>query len=239
MIYIDIKSIHVYFIQDFKYESWFVLTRFLPGKVQKRGSVIWRLREGRRSSHSYFPQKVRPEDGGANWNIQVETLDLAPKENRRGIILVPLQTIREPSAVKKQTHSEESDLGPGNTETEASKSTKNSRSESISCRSSREILRSSGICSGSGSGTGSELNLEKPAGWKGSSTCQTAIFLTPNRVFYSSVLYLYASSDTNRSLEKMKNGRTELEFGWRSLSKRSRMGSGRNSVDLNILELSS
>ena len=50
--------------RKWKYESRFALTRFLPRKVLKRGSVIRRLREGRRSSHSYSPQKVRLEDGG-------------------------------------------------------------------------------------------------------------------------------------------------------------------------------
>ena len=39
------------------------MTRFLPRKVLKRGSVIRRLQEGCLNSHSYSPQKVRPEDG--------------------------------------------------------------------------------------------------------------------------------------------------------------------------------
>ena len=35
------------------------------------------------------------------------------------MIFVPLQTIKEPSAVRRRTPSEESDVGPGSTETEA------------------------------------------------------------------------------------------------------------------------
>ena len=45
-----------------------------------------------------------------------------------------LQTIGEPSAVRRQTLSEESDFGPRNTETEAPESTKYSLSDRISLR---------------------------------------------------------------------------------------------------------
>ena len=72
-------------------------------------------------------------------------------------------------------------------------------------------LHCSGTDSGSGSGTGSDNSLEKPADWKGSSTCQTDSFMTLSRVFYSSELYLHASCGTNKDQEKVKNGRTELE----------------------------
>ena len=54
--------------------------------------------------------------------------------------MVPLQTIGVPSAVNRRTPSEEVDLGPGKTETEAPESTKNSLSERISFRNRREKL---------------------------------------------------------------------------------------------------
>ena len=98
-------------------------------------------------------------------------------------------------------------------ESEAPQLTKNSLSGSISRRNSRVKLHRSGTGSGSGAGAGSDLNLEKLTGWKGSSTCRTASFPTPSRVFYSFELYLHASCDTNRGLEMMKNERMELELG--------------------------
>ena len=54
--------------------------------------------------------------------------------------MVPLQNIGDPSAVRRRTPSAESDLGPGNTETEAPEWTKISRSDRISLRNRREKL---------------------------------------------------------------------------------------------------
>ena len=45
-------------------ESQFALLRSISQKVLKSGSVVRRLWIGRPSSHSYSPQKVRPEDRG-------------------------------------------------------------------------------------------------------------------------------------------------------------------------------
>ena len=70
--------------------------------------------------------------------------------------MVPLQIIGDPSAVRRRTPSEEVDFGPGNTETEAPESTKNSLSERISFRNRREKLHNSGSGSGSGSGSSSK-----------------------------------------------------------------------------------
>ena len=110
--------------------------------------------------------------------------------------MVPLQIIRDPSAVRRWTPSEEVDFGPGNTETEAPELTKNSLSERISFRNRREKLQNSGSGSGSSS--------KKPAGWKGRSTCRTASFPTPNRVSGNAELCYHASYDTNRVLEKQE-----------------------------------
>ena len=74
--------------------------------------------------------------------------------------MVPLQIIGDPSAVRRRTPSEDVDFGPGNTETEAPESTRNSLLERISFRNRREKLHNSG--SGSGSGSGNTSN--KPAG---------------------------------------------------------------------------
>ena len=52
--------------------------------------------------------------------------------------MVPLQIIGEPSAVRRLTPLEEVDFGPGNTEREAPKWTRNSLSERISFRNRRE-----------------------------------------------------------------------------------------------------
>ena len=151
-------------------------------------------------------QEICTKKRNRYWS-QLELLESFPQENQRGMILVPLQTIGEPSAVRRQTSLEESDLGPGNTETEAPESNKNSRLERISCRNSREKLHCSGT--GSWSGTGSDNSLEKPAGWKESSTCQTASFPTPSRVSYSAELCIHVSTDTNMDLDKMENARME------------------------------
>ena len=120
---------------------------------------------------------------------------------------MPLQTIGEPSAVRRRTPSEESDLGPGSTETEAPESTKNSRSDRISLRNRREKLHNSGSGTGFFSGSDSGFILKKLAGWKGSSTCLTASFPNPGRVSYSADLCLHVSCDTNMDLEKMENAR--------------------------------
>ena len=114
--------------------------------------------------------------------------------------MVPLQIIGDPSAVRRLTPSEEVDFGPGNTETEAPESTKNSLSERISFKNRREKLQNSG--SGSGSGSGS--SLKKPAGWKGRSTCRTASFPTLNRVSGTAELCCRVSYDTNRDPEKQE-----------------------------------
>ena len=45
----------------------------------------------------------------------------------------PLQNMDEPSAVSRRIPLTEEDLGPGNTETEAPESMRNSRPERISC----------------------------------------------------------------------------------------------------------
>ena len=55
--------------------------------------------------------------------------------------MVPLQTIGDPSGVRRQTPLAESDLGPGNTDTEASELTKNSLCDRISRRNRREKLQ--------------------------------------------------------------------------------------------------
>ena len=67
----------------------------------------------------------RGTDTGANWNVQVYTIESLPQENQGEMILVPLQTIGDPSAVRRRTPLEESDLEPGNMEMEAPESNNN------------------------------------------------------------------------------------------------------------------
>ena len=94
------------------------------------------------------------------------------QENRRGIRRVPLHTIGDPLAVRRQTMSSEEDLGPGNTETEALESTRNSWSERMSFRKRRvKVQNSSGAES-----TGGQV------GWTGVSTCRTTCFPKRNKV---------------------------------------------------------
>ena len=57
--------------------------------------------------------------------FQEYTLELEPQEKRRWMIHGPLHITRKLSAVRRRTPSEEVDLGPGNTETEAPESTRN------------------------------------------------------------------------------------------------------------------
>ena len=78
-----------------------------------------------------------------------------------------------PSAVSNLTLLEEVDMGPGNMDTEASESTRNSLSDRISLRNNREEQNTS--CS-SGTEAGTEIGTEL-AGWTGTSTCWTAGFL--------------------------------------------------------------
>ena len=122
--------------------------------------------------------------------------------------MVPLQIIGDPSAVRRLTPSEEVDFGPGNTETEAPESTKNSLSERISFRNRREKLHNLDAGSGSGSGSSSK----KPAGWKGRSTCRTASFPIPNRASGNAELCYHASYGTNRVGEKQEILMTEQEL---------------------------
>ena len=151
------------------------------------GSFLWSSRGG--LAYTQGPGAVRRW-----WRTPWQDCKtVKPQENHRVMILVPLETIGEPSAVRRQTLLEEADLISGNTETEARESTKNSWLPRMSCRNSKEKLHCSWTGSGSGSGTGYDNSSEKPAGWKGSSTCQTASFSTPSRVSYSSELYLHVS----------------------------------------------
>ena len=85
-------------------------------------------------------QKISSKERNRDWSKleRPSKLDPALQENRRGIILVPLQIIGDPSAVRRRTPSEEVDFGPGNTETEAPESTRNSLSERMSFRNRRE-----------------------------------------------------------------------------------------------------
>ena len=160
-------------------------------------------------------------------------MEPAPQENRRGIILVQLQTIRDPSAVRRQTPSEESNLRPWNTETEAPESTKNSQSERISQRNRREKLYTTLVQAQVQYQGLTQRNRQVGRGF----TCRTASFLTPNRVPYSSELYLHASCDTNTVLERWRTvGRS---WSRRTLGCRRRTGSGSNSINLTIFELSS
>ena len=102
--------------------------------------------------------------------FQEQTLDSEPQEIRRGIILVPLQCIGFPSAVSSLTPSEDIEAGPGNTETEASESTRKSLSDRISFRNSRDEQQTS-----SETEAGMETRMEL-AGWMGISICRTACF---------------------------------------------------------------
>ena len=157
-------------------------------------------------------------------------MEPALQENPRGIILVPLQTIREPSAVRRPTPSEESDLGPRNMETVAPESTKNSWLERISCRNRREKLHSSG------SGSGPGFNSEKPAGWKGSSTCWTANQIRTGFPTVLSFIFVLLVVPTWSRRRWRTGGRS---WSWRTSGRSSRTGSGSYSISLNTFGLSS
>ena len=77
--------------------------------------------------------------------VKIPGINLGLQEKRRGIRWDPLHIIGDPSAVKRWTLLSEDNLGPGNTETEALESTRNSRSEIISFTNRRvELQNSSG-----------------------------------------------------------------------------------------------
>ena len=65
-------------------------------------------------------------------------MEPAPQQKNRGMILVPLQTIGKPSAMRSQIPLEEVDFGPRNTEMEALELTKNSRLKRKSLKKRRE-----------------------------------------------------------------------------------------------------
>ena len=100
-----------------------------------------------------------------------------PQENHRGISRVPLHTIGDLSAVKRQTPSNEEDLGLGNTDMEAPESTRNSKLERMSFRKRRVELQNS---------SGAEATRGEPAGWTGVSTCLTTRF--PTRTKFPTVI---------------------------------------------------
>ena len=113
-------------------------------------------------------------DTGTSWKFQEYTLKSEPKEKHRGMMPDPLYTIGVPSAVRRQTPLVEVEFGPGNTETEAPESKRNSLSEKISQRKKREEHQ---ILSGTGAETGTGTG---PAGWLGASTCRTTSFPNPS-----------------------------------------------------------
>ena len=125
----------------------------------------------------------------------------------------PLQNIGEPSVVRRGTPSADKNFGPGNTDTEAPESTKNSRSERISFRKMRDELRNS---------SGAEATGGELAGWMGVSTCRTASFPTWNKVSCSLELSHHVSYETSRLQEASENGMMELglENAWREGSSR-------------------
>ena len=134
-----------------------------------------------------------------------------PQDKRRGIRRDQLHIIGDPSAVKIRTPLSEDNLGPGNTETEAPKSTRNSRSESISFTKRRvELQNSSGVEATGG-----------PAGWTG--VCRTTRFLKNNNVSCSCCPSHHASYETNRVRTELEIWTSELESenAWREGSLRS------------------
>ena len=124
-----------------------------------------------------------------------------PQENRRDIRRVPLHTIGDPSAFRRQTPLSEEDLGPGNTEAEAQESTSNSRLERISFRKRRVELQNYSGAEATGG----------PAGWTAVSTCQTTRFPKRNKVSCSCWLSHNVSCETNRVWTEKKIWTSELE----------------------------
>ena len=149
----------------------------------------------------------------------------------------PLQNIEEPSAVNRWTPSTEEDLGPGNTETEAPESTRNSRSERISFTNRRVGLQNSP----------GAVATEGPAGWTEVSTCRTTRFPKRNRVFCSWRLSHHVSCETSIGQAELEIWTTEPESGTpgrrnldgvgklRSPRTGRNLGAGRNQVYLKRL----
>ena len=119
-----------------------------------------------------------------------------------------LQNIGEPSAVRRQTPLEDKDLGPGNTDTEAPESTKNSGLERIIFRKMRDELQNS---------SGAETTGGEPEGWAGVSTRRTASFRTWKIFSCSLKPSPHVSYETIRLQEALENRMMELgsENVWR------------------------
>ena len=107
----------------------------------------------------------RGTDTGTSRKFQVYTLELEPQVNQRGMMRELLHIISEPAAIRRPTPSTDEDLGPGNTDTEAPESTKNSRLDRMSFRKMREELQNS---------SGAEARGGERAGWTRVPTCWTA-----------------------------------------------------------------
>ena len=116
---------------------------------------------------------------------------------------VPLQTIRDLLAVRRQTPSSKEDLGPGNTDTKAPESTRNSLLERMSFRKRRVELQNS---------SGAEATGGGPAGWTGVSTCQTTGFLKRNKISNSCQLSGNASCGTIRVMTEQRIWKLEMGF---------------------------
>ena len=85
-------------------------------------------------------QKICAEErDGHRSQLEIPGINLGTgsQENLREMRREPLQNMNEPSAVSRQIPWTEEDLGPGNTETEAPESMRNSRPERISCTNKR------------------------------------------------------------------------------------------------------
>ena len=136
-----------------------------------------------------------------------------PQKKRRGIRHDPLHIIGELSAVKRWIPLSEDDLGPGNTETEAPESTRNSRLESIPFTNRRVELQSS-------SGAEATGGL---AGWTIVFTCQTTCFPKRNKVSCSCWPSHHVSYETNRDQTELEIWTLELksENAWREGSSQS------------------
>ena len=119
-----------------------------------------------------------------------------------------VHVIGEPSSVRRHTLSTDVDLGPGNTDTEAPESTKNSGSDRMSFRKMRKELQNS---------SGAEARGGEPAGLMGVSACRTASFPTWYMVSCSLEPSHHVSYKTSRLLEASKIRMTEqgLKNAWR------------------------
>ena len=111
---------------------------------------------------------------------------------------------------------------------EVLESTKNSLSERISCRKRREEQQTS---SGTGARTG-------PAGWMGSSTCQTTSFPTPRMAFCSWQPCHHVSYETSMLPEGSEIWRMELvwEISWIEELWKADIWKERHSPGENLLE---